>query len=383
MQIEAVKELLDRPIAYHGILAKTLGSVPAAVMLSQGIYWQKIAEKKGADWFWVTAKDWFDQTGIKADAQLTARAVLKKSGCWHERLFDLPAKMHYRIDVSALLNVISEYLNSGEQVAGNPGNRMPGTPRTASGKFRQLKAGNPGDKKEITDTKKEISDREAKTEFSPVADYAEPMHKIETFEPSRMEYLNLEAEEKQTTSNGAARREMTAEEWDEHTRKVLTGEAGAIAETDLEALERMLKEANGGKVVFVDSIGEVVPNLKGSRPAKTVKMPQHANGSQFGAFKPFDIEAEFAALKTDLFLKESFVLNDRIPAEKFDEYTSLFPVWSRGKGETYNNRKELRGHFHGWARGHYLGEQKAAAKTPLATTDNLPRRAEPEKKAFF
>ena len=305
MQIEAVKELLDRPIAYHGILAKTLGSVPAAVMLSQGIYWQKIAEKKGAAWFWVTAKDWFDQTGIKADAQLTARAVLKKSGCWHERLFDLPAKMHYQIDVSALLNVISEYLNSGEQVTGIPGNRMPGMPRTASGKFRQLSAGNPGSNKEIKEIKKEINDESEKN-------------------------------------------------------------AVAVA-----------TPKNQKSLLFKAPL-DTAPPIPAHPPANGA-----SRAADFGAFKAFDLEAEFAALKTDPFLRESFVLNDRIPAEKFDEYTTLFPVWSRGKGETYNNRKELRGHFHGWARGHWKGEQAAMTKTPTATTDNLPRRAETAKQTFF
>lgn len=100
-----------------------------------------------------------------------------------------------------------------------------------------------------------------------------------------------------------------------------------------------------------------------------------SRAADFGAFKSFDLDAEFEALKTDPFLKEAFVRNDRIPVEKFEEYTTLFPTWSRGNGKSYNNRADLRGHFHGWARGHWKGEQAERAKTPLATTDSLKRKS--------
>lgn len=138
--IEAVTALLERPVAYHPILAKVLKSVSAAVMLSQGIYWQRKTDKEKDGWFWVTSDQWFEQTGITSESQLTARRVLKSAGIWEERLFGLPAKMHYRVNVSGLVAVISGYLESGQPVAVDSRNKKRESPRSSGGKFRKLDA---------------------------------------------------------------------------------------------------------------------------------------------------------------------------------------------------------------------------------------------------
>lgn len=145
--IKVLTEFLDRPVAYHPILAKALGSVPAAVILSQGVYWWKIARKEGKEWFWVTADEWYNQTGVSEESQLTARRILKQSGFWEEKLIGLPAKMHYRIDVEILVAVISRYLDNGEQVTVDNRRKKPDNARASSGKFRQQEAVENGDKK--------------------------------------------------------------------------------------------------------------------------------------------------------------------------------------------------------------------------------------------
>lgn len=142
--IEVVNSLLNPPIGYHGVLAKTLGSVPAAVMLSQGMYWQKVAESKGQEWFWVTADEWYNQTGITEESQKTARRIMKDAGFWNEKLMGLPAKLYFRIDAERLVAVISRYLETGIQVAVDRRNKKPDNTRSSDGKFRQQVAVNNG-----------------------------------------------------------------------------------------------------------------------------------------------------------------------------------------------------------------------------------------------
>jgi len=149
MSISAVKHLLSSPVAYHPILARALGSVPAAVMLSQGIYWQNKSEQEGGTTFFLTAEEWFNQTGVTEDAQKTARKVLGKAGFWHEKLMGMPARMHYRIDVDALVAVIDQYLKTATPVAVDYRNKKREKPRTSSGKFRQQVAVNYGNKETI------------------------------------------------------------------------------------------------------------------------------------------------------------------------------------------------------------------------------------------
>lgn len=138
--IDAISHLLERPVAYHPVLAKALKSVPAAVMLSQGIYWQRIAEREGNQWFWVTNHDWYEQTGITVEMQQTARKTLKNAGVWKEKLMGVPAKMHYQINVESLVAVISRYLETGISVTVDYRNKKRLLPRTGNGKFRQQDA---------------------------------------------------------------------------------------------------------------------------------------------------------------------------------------------------------------------------------------------------
>lgn len=134
--IKAVTALLERPVAYHPVLAKAFKSVPAAAMLSQGIYWQQKSNDPNG-WFWVTADQWWEQTGVTEESQQTARKVLRNAGVWEEKLMGLPAKMHYRVNVETLVAVISGYLESGKQVAVDSRNKKPENPRTSGGKFRR------------------------------------------------------------------------------------------------------------------------------------------------------------------------------------------------------------------------------------------------------
>ena len=100
---------LDRPIAFHRCFVDITGSVNAALMLSQAVYWMKRAPSGE---FYKTAEEWREETGLTQREQDTARKKLRKLDFWHEELKDAPAKLHYSIDFEAL----DEALNKVRQI---------------------------------------------------------------------------------------------------------------------------------------------------------------------------------------------------------------------------------------------------------------------------
>lgn len=158
--INAVKELLKRPVAYHPILAKLTGSVPAAVMLSQGMYWQGKAEDEGKEWFWVTGDGWFEQCGLTQSTQNTAREILRSTGFWFEKREGLPAKLFYQIDAETLISHITSYLNGEKQVYRNTVNKKTETREASSGRFGKQVTDDTGTQesiKKVSKSKKEES----------------------------------------------------------------------------------------------------------------------------------------------------------------------------------------------------------------------------------
>ena len=102
----SITDLLIRPVAYHPALARVLGSITAAVMLSQGIYW-RIPDKRppgcpGEDWWYHSIDDWVKETALSRHEQQTARKVLAKTAFWEERKQGIPCRIWYRIDLAEL-----------------------------------------------------------------------------------------------------------------------------------------------------------------------------------------------------------------------------------------------------------------------------------------
>lgn len=97
-------DILDKPIAFHRCFVSLTGSVNAALMLSQAMYWQK--RNKDGDWWFQTREKWADETGMTRDEQETARKKLRECPFWKEELRGVPAKMYYKVDVGLLLRMV-------------------------------------------------------------------------------------------------------------------------------------------------------------------------------------------------------------------------------------------------------------------------------------
>ena len=94
-------ELLDRPIAYHRVLAKIAGSASGGVFLSQALYWSKRTTAPDR-WFYKTADDWFDETFLTRREQETVRKRLTAINVLEEQKRGVPAKLYFRVNLIEL-----------------------------------------------------------------------------------------------------------------------------------------------------------------------------------------------------------------------------------------------------------------------------------------
>lgn len=98
-------DILDKPIAFHRCFVPLTGSVNAALMLSQAVYWQK--RNEDGVWWFQTQEKWADETGLTRREQETARKALRNLPFWKEELRGLPGKLHFFLDLELLLEIVT------------------------------------------------------------------------------------------------------------------------------------------------------------------------------------------------------------------------------------------------------------------------------------
>ena len=99
--------LLDRPIAFHRCFVTLTGSITAALMLSQALYWQQ-RTKDDAGWWYKSRDEWTEETGMSRREQEGARKRLKELVILHEQLRGVPATLWYRVDEIRLLELLAK-----------------------------------------------------------------------------------------------------------------------------------------------------------------------------------------------------------------------------------------------------------------------------------
>src|SRR3990172_5324235 len=98
-----ITDLLDRPIAYHRVFVTLTGSVKAAILLSQAMYWQKRA-RQADGWWYKTAEEWQEETGLPRHEQDTARRDAEKY--LKTDLRDAPARLYWHVDEDTLFSAL-------------------------------------------------------------------------------------------------------------------------------------------------------------------------------------------------------------------------------------------------------------------------------------
>jgi len=160
-------------VSFHAVFAKALGSVTAALFLSQAYFWQqkarfsktKTVEEK--PFFERTAEAWYEDTGLTTDQQVAARQRLKRLGILEEKKMGLPAKLYYHVCLDTLVSVIYRYNETGKSVVEDYRNKKRYITRTEDGKFRKQKTVKNGNNIESLESLESLRERDAHANSKP------------------------------------------------------------------------------------------------------------------------------------------------------------------------------------------------------------------------
>ena len=146
-----IELLFDKPIAFHRPLVSISGSVTAALLLSQAIYWSKrcATHDDGNKWFYKTQADWEEETGLTRYEQESARKVLRDKGILKEKRVGIPAKLFFTVDFDKLSELIESCFSANKD-AGNQQTGMRETSKQECGKPANSSAENQQSITEIT-----------------------------------------------------------------------------------------------------------------------------------------------------------------------------------------------------------------------------------------
>ncbi|MDQ7058298.1 MAG: hypothetical protein Q9N62_07610 [Ghiorsea sp.] len=139
--------LLDRPIAFHRVFADITGSIPAALFLSQALYWHKVVKGSRNGWWWKTSSEWFHETRLTRAEQSRARKKLVEMKILDEDKRGIPCRLWYRINEEVLLQAIQSAVMRKTRSSNNQ------VCRDSDGKFVSPQgAGMPTHRNAITET---------------------------------------------------------------------------------------------------------------------------------------------------------------------------------------------------------------------------------------
>jgi hypothetical protein len=101
---------VPRAIAISTNVTALVGDTCAIILLSQIIYWSRrgvdVASRDG--WIFKTARDWEVETGLSRKMQRRARDILVEGGWIEERLQSMPARLEFRLRLTALLPSLAQ-----------------------------------------------------------------------------------------------------------------------------------------------------------------------------------------------------------------------------------------------------------------------------------
>lgn len=103
---DMLKSVLDKPIAYHHVFARDGGGAAAGIFLSQAWYWTPKGWQ-GGGWFYKTVEECEAETGLTYKEQQKARRELVKRGLIEEDKRGIPAKLHYRVVLPRVVELLT------------------------------------------------------------------------------------------------------------------------------------------------------------------------------------------------------------------------------------------------------------------------------------
>jgi hypothetical protein len=108
-----ILEFLNRPIAYHPVIAKAFDSVTLAVLWCQIYYWSdKTKDPEG--WIYKTREDIFNETGLSRRQQETARRIGQELGVMDSVRKGKLGVMHFRVDTFRVCELVKGYIEKSQ-----------------------------------------------------------------------------------------------------------------------------------------------------------------------------------------------------------------------------------------------------------------------------
>jgi len=120
---------LLRPIAFHPVLVDICdGSINAALMLSQILYWTPRCGPESDGWFYKTQNQWFEELRLTRTQQDNARSILRQHGYIEESLKSCHAGTvkHFRACLETIEKEIERLQVSNIPVCRKPANTLAG-----------------------------------------------------------------------------------------------------------------------------------------------------------------------------------------------------------------------------------------------------------------
>ena len=112
----------DRPIAFNRDFVRLGIGITGALFLSQLVYWSK-RTKDG--WFYKTADEWEEETGMSRKEQETARKRLREAGILSEKKQGIPAKLYFMLNENKLIELMDAlFSDEVKQVSTDWGNSI-------------------------------------------------------------------------------------------------------------------------------------------------------------------------------------------------------------------------------------------------------------------
>lgn len=117
-QSQALLGLLgQRYVQFYPVLAELTGSVKCALLLGQALYWTRTYLAKHPEresWFWHTARDWLESTGLSRREQESARRVLVGRNLVLQQRAGMPARLHFKVNLDELGRGLAVHLGEPE-----------------------------------------------------------------------------------------------------------------------------------------------------------------------------------------------------------------------------------------------------------------------------
>ena len=112
----------DRPIAFNRDFVRLGIGITGALFLSQLVYWSKRTKDC---WFYKTADEWEEETGMSRKEQETARKRLREAGILSEKKQGIPAKLYFMLNENKLIELMDAvFYDDVKQVSTDGGNSI-------------------------------------------------------------------------------------------------------------------------------------------------------------------------------------------------------------------------------------------------------------------